>query len=157
MNYFAKKLLNMTMNVGFENLSIRSKTGLYPEEKLLGNHFDVTLKVAFPITEKIITDMNETIDYAHLVTITREIFSTDEDLLETVAQKIIQKISNVWPNINGIDLSIRKLKPLTLPMVGSTVVELRTGCFETRTSLTEVSMQETNSQSIAITQSKIAN
>lgn len=121
----------MTMNVGFEGLTIRANHGWYPEEKILGNTFDISLKVAYELPKgSLITHLDQTIDYSRLITITRDVFSTNHDLLETLAQMIIQTIEVEWPNIKGIKLSIRKLQPMTLLEVRATLIELNTGCFE---------------------------
>lgn len=119
------------MNVGFEGLTIRANHGWYTEEKILGNTFNISLKVAYELPEgSLITHLDQTIDYSRLVTITKDIFSTNHDLLETLAQMIIQTIEAEWPYVKGIKLSIRKQNPLTLLQVRATLIELNTGCFE---------------------------
>jgi len=120
----------MIISVGFDSLMIHSKIGLYPEEKILGNKFAVTMRVAkdLPENEKIIS-LDKTIDYASLVAITKEIFALERDLLETTAQLIIDRVNQEFTGITGISLTIKKIKPMTLPMLEATVVELFTGCF----------------------------
>ncbi len=119
------------MIVGFEKLTIRANHGWYPEEKVLGNTFNVSLKVAYHLKEgSLITHLDQTIDYSRLVSIIQDVFTSTHDLLETLAQLIIQTIESEWPAIEGIHLSIKKLNPMTLLQVQATVIELATGCFE---------------------------
>lgn len=120
----------MIISVGFDSLVIHSKIGLYPQEKILGNKFAVTMRVARDLPEnEIINSLDKTIDYAFLVAITKEIFASDRDLLETTAQLIIDRVNMEFNGIVGIALTVKKIKPITLPMLDSTVVELFTGCF----------------------------
>jgi len=121
----------MTIVVGFEKMSIHAPIGLYPEEKILGNHFIVDLRVAADMPEdRLIETIDETIDYSHLVAMTQEVFGSGRDLIETTAQLLIQKIHAYFPGIKGIRLNIAKQRPVTLPMVENTVIQIKTGYFE---------------------------
>lgn len=128
---FCSKIKAMTIVVGFEKMSIHAPIGLYPEEKILGNHFIVDLRVAADIPEgMIIETIEQTIDYSHLALMTQEVFRSGRDLIETTAQQLIGKIHAAFPGIKGICLNISKQRPVTLPMVENTVIHIKTGYFE---------------------------
>lgn len=121
----------MPLIVGFEQLSVHAPIGLYPEEKILGNDFLVDLKVAIrPSEVQVIEDISQTIDYGALAEMTANVLKEGSDLIETCAQKIIKLIQTKYPETTGVSLKITKVRPITLPRLNYTVVQLDTGYFE---------------------------
>ncbi|MCO6460183.1 MAG: dihydroneopterin aldolase [Saprospiraceae bacterium] len=121
----------MPLIVGFEQLSVHAPIGLYPEEKILGNDFLVDLKVAIrPSEVQVIEDISQTIDYGALAEMTANVLKKGSDLIETCAQKIIKLIQTKYPETTGVSLKITKVRPITLPRLNYTVVQLDTGYFE---------------------------
>jgi dihydroneopterin aldolase len=126
-----RKFSDMTIIVGFEQLTIHAPIGLYPEEKILGNTFLIYIQVALDIEDNvIISNIDQTIDYSRLVSISKEVFAKGGDLIETSAQQIIQLINEAFPHSKGVNLRIAKMRPATLPLLQNTLVQIETGYFE---------------------------
>ena len=126
-----RKFSYMTIIVGFEQLTIHSTIGLYPEEKILGNTFLIDIQVALDIEDNVVVShIDQTIDYCTLVNISKEVFAKGGDLIETSAQQIIQHIIKQFPQSKGVKLRIIKMRPTTLPLLQNTLVQIETGYFE---------------------------
>ncbi|TAE36620.1 MAG: dihydroneopterin aldolase [Sphingobacteriales bacterium] len=98
--------------VGLEGVQFKATIGVYPEEKILGNYFLVDFEVAFksakqPETENLL----ETVNYTDLYTILETEFKKSSDLIETVAQTILDETLFKFPYLRSIKIKIKKLNP----------------------------------------------
>jgi dihydroneopterin aldolase len=97
--------------------------GLYPEEAVRGNDFEIDVDVRLPAT---INDNWPLIDYARINEIVRIIMHGEPvPLLEMLVRSIWQNIRKEWPHLTHIKVCIRKLHP---PMEGD--VKAAQVCFE---------------------------
>jgi len=107
------------------NLNFFSFHGLYEEEKILGNEYEVNADVMFD-EKKIITGINETINYAKIFEVIKQRMDIPTALLETVAQDLAQQIQAIDPRIKTISISIVKKHPPLSNIQGSVGVSYKT-------------------------------
>lgn len=86
--------------------------GVGEQERVVGNHFEVTLKVYCPM-EKAMTndDLNGTVNYAELHALVEQQMAKPSMLLENVAYRIIQAVKENFHTITGGVVTISKLTP----------------------------------------------
>ena len=100
-----------------ENMRFKAYHGLYPEEQTLGNHFILDIKIETPIEGATVVEafgveqLSQTINYETVYNICRFEMEQPQKLLETVVQRIVQKLQAQFTNIHAIELKLRKLNP----------------------------------------------
>jgi len=117
-------LLNfiLILFVALNNIELKAGHGLYPEEKILGNHFVVNIKVG--VDDIIVNSINDTIDYSILLRIIQDFFKAPTPLLETLVYEIEKQILNECKGLKYLYLSIQKLHPPLQAVVKSSEVIL---------------------------------
>ena len=89
-----------------------AKHGFYPEEQVLGGRFVVDIEVGFtPASDLNKDELGNTINYAILYKITCEQMRQTRQLIETVAQGIMDDIKNHHPDLEIISVMVKKLNP----------------------------------------------
>ena len=97
--------------------------GYYPEEQLIGNHFVVDLETEF--TPQAFDDqLAKTVNYEHLNTIVQDEMKNTQKLLETVLNNIISKVIALYPFLDNVTVSLKKLNPPMPGQVGHSFVKL---------------------------------
>ncbi|MDO4972002.1 MAG: dihydroneopterin aldolase [Bacteroidales bacterium] len=86
--------------------------GVGEQERVVGNHFEVTLKVYCPM-DKAMTDddLCGTVNYAELYAAVEKEMAKPSQLLENVAYRIIKSIKADFPTVTGGEITISKLTP----------------------------------------------
>lgn len=92
---------------------------MYEEEKRVGNEFEVDVSIICKSPKKVITSISQTINYAEVYRIVKEEFSQRKLLLETVAMQIADSVQKQFPEIETINIAIRKLNPPITNFSGS--------------------------------------
>lgn len=92
--------------ISLEKIKITAAVGLYAQEQMLGNDFEIDVAVK---TEHY--SDQEFVDYGVLHEIVKRAFATPSLLLEPLAQAIHQKIKTIFPFIKSAKVSIRKMNP----------------------------------------------
>jgi dihydroneopterin aldolase len=100
----------MIYSVYLKNVQFFAYHGLYPEEALNGNIFEVDLTVRYS-KQEVITCIEDTIDYAALFDILKIQMQKRRDLLETLGREICDDIKGRFPQIISIEIDIRKQNP----------------------------------------------
>jgi dihydroneopterin aldolase len=100
----------MDYSIFFKNVSFFGFHGWYPEEAVNGNQFEVDLSVKYS-AEATVQTLDQTIDYAVLFELVSQQMSIRRALLETLGNDICTIIKNKFPQINTIELEIRKINP----------------------------------------------
>lgn len=101
------------LTVSLHGIKLHAPHGLYPQEHVLGNNFEVDVDVYAP------THPNEEwpyIDYTVLHQIVNEIFLTQGELLETFTKAIHTAIKARFPEAEKVRVAVKKLHP---PMQGT--------------------------------------
>jgi dihydroneopterin aldolase len=96
--------------VGLEGVKFNAPVGFFAEERLLKNNFLVDVFVSFNSSE-IGDELSNTINYVSLYQICEENFRQEHQLIETVAQQILNQIKKQFPDLKQIYIKIKKLNP----------------------------------------------
>ncbi len=91
--------------------------GVLPQERVVGNEYEVTLHVDLEADEAVKSDeLAGTISYADLVEIINDEMMEPSNLLEHVAGRIQRAVTDRWSGIRSGAVRIAKLTP---PIAGS--------------------------------------
>jgi dihydroneopterin aldolase len=96
--------------IHLENLSFFGFHGLYPEEKKIGQWFELNLEIQFT-SSGTVHRMDETIDYTKVYAYLKERMKISTPLLETLAHQMMDDIFEMNSNIIHIKISIFKQQP----------------------------------------------
>ncbi|MEI9933299.1 MAG: dihydroneopterin aldolase [Ferruginibacter sp.] len=96
--------------IHLNNLKFYSFHGLYPEEKLLGGEYEVNAEVLVESTENII-DIKQTADYIAIYDVIKKQMSVPTELLETIAQHMVNNIGQLDNRIKKVSIIIKKTHP----------------------------------------------
>lgn len=96
-----------------EGLRIRANHGVMPQENLVGNIFEISLRLSYPPA---LDGMNDdliihTLNYATVVDIVKKVMATSSQLLENVAGRIYSELTDAFPMIDGGEITVKKLSP----------------------------------------------
>lgn len=80
------------------------------------------MQVKYIPQQEIITDLQQTINYATLFDIVNAIMQRPVDLLETLVQTIAKTVHEQFPQIKSVNVSVEKLNPPIDNFTGSTAV-----------------------------------
>ena len=97
--------------VHLHNLRFHAYHGLFDEEKIIGNEYEVNLSVGIQDVSIPVTHIDETIDYTLLYQLVKERMSQPTPLLETIATELSLLIRSKSPLVTKISISIKKLYP----------------------------------------------
>lgn len=102
----------MTGKISLEGLEFHAFHGVYPHERESGNWFEVDIAVETNILEGAIDDdLEKTVNYEILYQFVKEEMEKPSKLLETVAEKIVERILRDLPEVGQVDLKIAKINP----------------------------------------------
>ncbi len=102
--------------IEIENMEFYSNHGCYREEKVVGNHFIVNLKMETSNSVAIKTDsIKDALNYQIAYEIVKEEMREPSHLLEHVAGRILDKLFVSLPLIESASVKVSKLNP---PMGG---------------------------------------
>jgi dihydroneopterin aldolase len=97
--------------------------GYYPEEQLIGNHFIIDLETEFT-PNGFDDELKQTVNYEDLNSIILSEMKNTQKLLETVLKNIISKVIEIYPFVEKIEVSIKKLNPPMPGQIGHSFVKL---------------------------------
>lgn len=100
-----------TFTIQLHHLHFTAPHGLYGEEALVKNEFEVNLSLTTRAPEKTVTSIDDTINYATVYTIVKEVFSGRKLLLETLAMEIAEAVKKAFPRLDHVSIQIIKLHP----------------------------------------------
>ena len=105
--------------IELKNLRFFAEHGLYAEEALLGNEFEVDISIRKHAPDTIVSSVDQTVDYVEVFRIVQEEFSKRKPLLETCAMTIAARIRDAFQDLKTISVSVRKLHPPIINFIGS--------------------------------------
>jgi dihydroneopterin aldolase len=112
---------NNMFTVSVHGIKIQATIGLYPEEKIKPNSFEIDIDLTLPDTRPL-----PFADYSLIQKIVADIFQPPGELLEPFVLKIHDALKEAFPIAGKIKVTIRKLRP---PMPGD--VDYAQVCYET--------------------------
>jgi len=102
----------MTGKISLEGLEFHAFHGVYPHERESGNWFEVDIAVETNIQEGAVQDdLSKTINYETLYQFVKEEMEKPSKLLETVAEKIVERVMTELPEVDQMELKIAKINP----------------------------------------------
>lgn len=106
------------MQILLEDIILFGYHGVHPFENEVGTNFQMDIKI--DIDDIPIRVLDDTVDYEKVFLLVKEEFKKTEQLLEVLADRIIQTISLNFDQIIQIEISIKKLNP-PIPSFNGTV------------------------------------
>lgn len=98
--------------ITLENMEFHAYHGCLEHEKILGNTFLVSLTIEIDTFRAGTTDeLSDTLNYQLLYDVVKQEMEIPSKLIEHVAQRILESISNTFRTINSISIKLSKLNP----------------------------------------------
>jgi len=101
--------------VGFikiKNIRVYAYHGCLDEEGKIGSEYRVDLSVKADLKKSAKSDkLGDTVDYVHLNKIVKEEMAVRTKLLETVADKILERILHEIPLVKKVTVDVSKINP----------------------------------------------
>jgi dihydroneopterin aldolase len=113
------------ITVHLHEIIVFAHHGIYDEEKISGNKFEVNLDVSFDSKKNKFDSIKDTVDYEVLNNIVNQCMKVPTPLLEKVCTTIIKKIRTHYSFINEIKIAIFKLQPPIKDFKGKAGVSMR--------------------------------
>jgi dihydroneopterin aldolase len=102
--------------IEIEGMEFYAFHGHFKVEKVAGNRFLVNLKIEADCSKAGQTDcLEDTLDYQKAYLVVKEEMAIPSDLLEHVAQRIINRIKTQFPEVKKVMVKVSKMNP---PMGG---------------------------------------
>jgi len=102
--------------------------GCFAEEQLTGTKFRVDLQLEVDATEaELNDDLSKTIDYQKVYNIVKQQMEIKSKLLENIARRIADTISNQFTEIKKIEITVTKNNPPLGGKVSGVSYKLTTG------------------------------
>ena|SRR5215213_5478604 len=108
-----------SFTIQLHNLRFFAEHGMYEEERAVGNEFEINISLEIKAPKEKIKSLEDTINYAEVYRLTREIFSIRKPLLETLAMEIAETLKDQFPAIKNLSIQIQKLNPPITSFTGS--------------------------------------
>lgn len=115
----------MKTSIEINKLKVFANHGVLEQERVVGNLFEVSLRLDYDFTEAAMCDdVSQTINYAEVAGQVKATMSTACNLLEAAVWRVRADILARWPQISGGRIALYKMHPpFTTPVasVGVTV------------------------------------
>lgn len=86
--------------------------GVMPQERKVGGDFSVTVRAEVDLTRPVVSDLvDDTLNYATLYQVVRQVMEQPSQLLEHVAGRIGQSVFLSFPQVAALDVCVMKLNP----------------------------------------------
>lgn len=86
--------------------------GVGEQEMVVGNDYVVDLRLQYPFAKALQTDdVVDTLNYARVYDLVRDVMSRKAKLLEFMAGEIAHELITAYPQIEAIDVKLTKLNP----------------------------------------------
>jgi dihydroneopterin aldolase len=114
--------------ISLEDMHFYAYHGFYREERLAGGEFVIDLWVEAPAQEAALQDdLFKTVNYEKLYLFCQSEMRQPAHLIETVAQRIIGRITGHFPGVQGVRIRLQKCNPPLGGRVGKAAVEMAIG------------------------------
>lgn len=111
------------MNIILKDIRLYGFHGVHPLENICGTEFIINIVIGMDNNHPIKT-LSDTIDYAAVYELMKNVFSIPEQLLEVVAEKIFVAIAENFPIAKEIDIHIMKSNPPIEGFLGQVGIHL---------------------------------
>lgn len=111
--------------IAIEGIQLYAYHGYYPEEQILGSYYIIDVYVGVNIRNVAKSDeLADTVNYETIYRIVRVEMNKNAKLIETVAQRIANRIKSIFEQVETLKLRISKLHPPLGSTVARTFIEL---------------------------------
>ena len=111
--------------IAIEAIHITAHHGVYEAEKIAGNTFVVDVYLDADVRQAAASDaLSDTLDYQAVYALVIEEMGIRANLLETLADRIGQRILASFPEVESARIRVSKLRPLHLEACSRTYVEM---------------------------------
>lgn len=117
---------DIVATIEVNQLRLYAYHGVMAQERIVGNEYEVTVHVGYPIEEAMAgDDLEHTLNYAHIVEIVKDVMAQPSQLLEHVAGRLRMALIEEFPLINGGMIRIAKITPPIPVQLQSVAVKIR--------------------------------
>lgn len=99
------------LSIHLHNIILFAFHGIYEEEKILGNEFELNITVAYSPKKIPIKHLQDTIDYIAVYELVKKRMAISTPLLETLASEMAEEILATFFLAEKVSISIKKLYP----------------------------------------------
>jgi len=119
--------MKLAGRVIIEQLEVHAYHGWHAHEKEFGQPFTVDLELEADLgREADSDDLNDALDYAAVVRITRELFVEKRyKLVEAAAAALARGVLGHFPRVDAVHVRVRKLKPPIPERIAAVGIDLR--------------------------------
>ena len=107
------------LSIHLHNLTIFAHHGIYEEEKILGNEFELNITIKHAPVRLPVKHLSDTVDYVSVYELVKQRMAIPTALLETVVTEIATAILIQFSLAEEVFISIRKKYPPVSKMNGS--------------------------------------
>jgi 7,8-dihydroneopterin aldolase/epimerase/oxygenase len=98
--------------ITLEGIEFFAYHGYFKEERKIGNKYSIDIVIETDLSEAARTDnLKATVNYEQLYQIARAVMEEKAKLLEHLAQRIIDRIYEKYPQIQSAEVSVSKFNP----------------------------------------------
>jgi dihydroneopterin aldolase len=98
--------------IELEQVRFHALHGVMPQERIVGNAFEVNLRVKTNFEAALSDDcLDNTISYADLYEVVKAEMMQPSALIEHVAGRILRALTERWPAVEAVWLKVSKLNP----------------------------------------------
>ncbi|MEG1634947.1 MAG: dihydroneopterin aldolase [Rikenellaceae bacterium] len=98
--------------IEIEKMEVYAYHGCYEAEKIVGNRFEIYLRVECDASRSALTDkVTDTVSYLDLFATVKREMLIGSNILENVAYRVLTAIKNEFPAVEKVRIKISKLNP----------------------------------------------
>jgi dihydroneopterin aldolase len=114
--------------IALEGMHFYAYHGFYEEERIVGNNYllDIYINANTSFAART-DDLYETVNYETVYFICQSEMKKSSQLIETVAQRILNRIRLQFDEVMGVKIRLRKMNPPLNGQVDSVYVEINSG------------------------------
>ncbi|MDE6652442.1 MAG: dihydroneopterin aldolase [Paramuribaculum sp.] len=102
----------MRGTIEIDSLRLHACHGVAEQERIVGNIFDISVSLAYPVDKAVETDnIEDTLNYAAVIQVIKKEMKIPSLLLEHVAGRIVKALINEFPLISGGRIKLTKVTP----------------------------------------------
>lgn len=99
----------MELTIEINRMSLYARHGVMAQERAVGNTFEVTAHLRYPLAES--DDIALTLNYAEAAEVIKKVMAEPAELLETVVKRLKEALLTRFPSITGGMVKVAKLAP----------------------------------------------
>lgn len=104
--------MQIQTEVALEEAEFYAFHGYYEEERRLGGRYTVSIRATLPPVEAAKDDeLQHTLNYEALYQIAKRTMEKPRKLLEPLCQEMLDAVFSQFPEVQHVEVSVRKLRP----------------------------------------------